>query len=139
MWLCLDTAEKLWLQQHKVCLSGDAGRFLCNFIYFKSLEQAHAHAPAEPPQAVVPDRAVPQSGAHQRGTEHMQRGVRWHSLFVHVPPFEVIGKEEQLSFLADLLEQLSVAPELHVPPSSGTAPAVQLQLPGWSKPFKALS
>jgi hypothetical protein len=34
---------------------------------------------------------------------------RRHALFVHVPPFEVLGKDTQLLFLVSLLEKLREA------------------------------
>ncbi len=75
------SAERLQKAHHAVHLSGDAGRYLCNMIYYKSLRQSQEHF------AAGKDR-------------------RWHSLFVHVPPFVRIGEDEQLSFLSDLLDQL---------------------------------
>eukprot|EP00884_Botryococcus_braunii_P019923 jgi/Botrbrau1/6614/Bobra.104_2s0003.2 len=129
--------EKLWQQQHKVCLSGDAGRFLCNFIYYKSLQQAQARCQGERGTTDVPDGVVLQSAA-QRDANNVVEGVRWHSLFVHVPPFALIDKEDQLRFLGDLLDQLSKVPDMHVPPI-GNAPVVQVQLPGGVKLLKVLS
>jgi hypothetical protein len=53
---------------------------VCNYTYYCSLRQAQT------------------------------RGVRnWHSLFVHFPPFAIIGRQEQLSFAAELLDALMVA------------------------------
>ena len=53
---------------------------MCNYTYYKSLQQAQ-----------------------------MQRRQQWHSLFVHVPPFEVIPADEQLRFAANLLDVLAAA------------------------------
>jgi pyroglutamyl-peptidase len=61
-----------------VSLSGDAGLFVCNFTYYCSLRQAEA-----------------------------QREQQWQSLFVHVPPFEVIPAASQLRFAASLLDALA--------------------------------
>lgn len=36
----VECAERLKERGHQVCVSQDAGRFLCNFIYFLSLKQA---------------------------------------------------------------------------------------------------
>lgn len=55
-------------------LSQDAGRFLCNYLYYISL------------------------------TSCAQKN--WHSLFVHVPPFNVIPKDTQLDFIHALLKEI---------------------------------
>ncbi|CAM6098322.1 unnamed protein product [Calypogeia fissa] len=53
-------------------VSYDAGRFVCNYVYYQSLRHAANH-----------------------GTK---------CLFVHVPPFTVIGEQTQLEFVAALLK-----------------------------------
>ena len=63
-----------------VSLSGDAGLFVCNYTYYMSLKMAQA-----------------------------QRAQQWHTLFVHVPPFEVIPADAQLRFAANLLDVLAAA------------------------------
>ena len=65
---------------HPVALSDDAGRFLCNYIYFHSLRLS----------------AVASSGRYGKGKGNTT------SLFVHVPPFSTIAQPEQEKFLADL-------------------------------------
>ena len=55
-------------------LSTDPGRFVCNFTYFYSLAKARAQK------------------------------SRTHSIFLHVPPFAVVGEEKQLEMVATLME-----------------------------------
>jgi pyroglutamyl-peptidase len=55
-------------------VSDDAGRYLCNWIYWESLRAA----------AAAPNRNA-------------------HALFVHVPPFAAVPEETQRTFLNDLL------------------------------------
>jgi peptidyl-tRNA hydrolase len=59
----------------RVCASEDAGRFLCNFLYYSSLERA----------------------AVARGA-----GCASHALFVHVPSSATVPLEEQAEFVADV-------------------------------------
>ena len=56
--------------------SSDPGRFLCNHVYFRSLEHC------------------------------LRLGERHHSLFIHVPPFDVMSKELQCETLLLLLDTL---------------------------------
>eukprot|EP00740_Mantoniella_antarctica_P022941 CAMPEP_0198689450 /NCGR_PEP_ID=MMETSP1468-20131203/141150_1 /TAXON_ID=1461545 /ORGANISM="Mantoniella sp, Strain CCMP1436" /LENGTH=211 /DNA_ID=CAMNT_0044440485 /DNA_START=67 /DNA_END=699 /DNA_ORIENTATION=- len=64
---------------HSCTISDDAGRFLCNYIYYHSLKLS----------AAVDGR--------ERG-----KGTTT-SLFVHVPPFTTVSQPAQERFLADLL------------------------------------
>jgi pyroglutamyl-peptidase len=66
-------------QSHKMIetkLSTDPGRFVCNYLYFYSLQKM----------------------------QYCEKNPK--VLFVHVPQFEVVSKEDQLSYLADLMEHL---------------------------------
>ena len=60
-------------------VSLDAGLFLCNLIYFSCLLRCHREG----------------SG-------------RWHSLFVHVPPFTTCARDQQLNLLVTLLNLLAI-------------------------------
>ena len=65
-----------------VAVSYDAGAFLCNWIYFKSLA----------------------------ATEHLNSGGGddvWHSLFVHVPAADVADAETQLRFARAMLREVA--------------------------------
>lgn len=63
--------------RYNVRLSTDPGRYVCNWTYFVSLLDCRA------------------AGCG-----------RWHSLFVHVPPFSCIDREVQLEFVVALLTLL---------------------------------
>ena len=65
--------------------SRDAGRFVCNYVYYTSLGLCE--------ELTAPGEAY----------EHLPASGGLHSLFLHVPPFEMIPKERQLAFLADCL------------------------------------
>ena len=60
---------------HTVAISSDPGRFVCNYLYFHSLElcrdRGHAHTAC---------------------------------VFVHLPPFRVVCEEKQLLFLKQLVQ-----------------------------------
>jgi len=64
-------AETLQNSGYTVELSTDPGRFVCNWIYYNSLNLSQ-----------------------KNGT---------HSLFVHIPPFSIFPKGQQLQFIRDLL------------------------------------
>jgi pyroglutamyl-peptidase len=69
---------------HDCVVSDDAGRYLCNWIYWESLRAAAACA------AAAPNRNA-------------------HALFVHVPPFAAVPEETQRTFLIDLLAAVADA------------------------------
>ena len=77
-------AAKLAELGHPAEVSEDAGRFLCNYIYFHSLKLSTA----------------------VNGNKHGGR-VNTTSIFVHVPPFTTIAQPEQEKFLKDLLSQIA--------------------------------
>ena len=64
----------------QVTISEDAGLFVCNYTFYRSIEQS------------------------QRNSKQ-----KWHSLFIHVPPFEVMGPEQQLSMAAAMLDSIAAA------------------------------
>ena len=84
--------DSLFQKGYDVCVSSDAGRFLCNYIYWTSLNK------------LAEEMLRCDTGSNNY---HM------HALFVHVPDFECISKEIQVSFTLDLLESLSAS--LHEP------------------------
>lgn len=65
---------------YKVVVSEDAGRFVCNWTYYRSLQCTR---------------------------EFQKRGSNWHSLFVHVPSFDEIDQETQCKFALAVLEAIS--------------------------------
>lgn len=68
-------------------VSDDAGRFVCNYTLYRSLQQCQ--------QRQQQQLKLTDGSGHHSGN--------WHALFVHVPPFEVIPKQEQLAFASNLL------------------------------------
>ncbi len=68
--------EALTAEGHNVSLSQDPGRFLCNYIYYKSLFSQRS-------------RRCPQQ-----------------AIFVHVPPFEVISQADQINCVRRILQLL---------------------------------
>lgn len=81
---CSACADDLQALGHNVGISHSAGRYLCNYIYFKSLQLC----------SNVPN---------------------WHALFVHVPPLELIGHDEEVAFAVDLFDALVQKVQATVP------------------------
>eukprot|EP01112_Ceratiomyxa_fruticulosa_P002571 TRINITY_DN126_c0_g1_i2.p1 TRINITY_DN126_c0_g1~~TRINITY_DN126_c0_g1_i2.p1 ORF type:complete len:212 (-),score=29.57 TRINITY_DN126_c0_g1_i2:94-729(-) len=80
--LPLENIQTQLSQSFPVSISSDPGRFLCNYLYFKSLLNANTQN----------DTICTQS---------------FHSLFVHVPPFDVIPFEKQMEFVCELLNTIT--------------------------------
>lgn len=75
-------------------VSTDPGRFVCNYTYFYSLSKFRC------------SRCGTGKDGDGNG-EHMTTSspsTSFRSIFLHVPPFDVVAEEEQLSFIADLME-----------------------------------
>lgn len=71
-----------------VKISGDCGRFVCNFLYWSSLNKIKTIFQSVEWEEINSD----------------QKNV--HSMFVHVPMFNVIELEIQLKFVANLLDSI---------------------------------
>jgi hypothetical protein len=80
-------------RRHDVRVSQDAGRYVCNFTYYLSLLHTQK--------------------LRQR------HGRPLHTLFLHVPPAEVVPLPRQLHLLLDLLQ--AIAAQLASPAPPGTA------------------
>ena len=65
--------------------SADPGRFLCNYIYYRSL-------------CLTQERREKAGNEDGRGT--------CHSLFIHVPPVDVVSLENQIAFLKCALQAI---------------------------------
>jgi len=76
-----------------VGLSGDAGRFVCNYIYWSSLQKVQEEAN---------DNSTREDGDGDGD-------VDIHVMFVHVPKFEDISKETQIEFSMELLDSVKDA------------------------------
>ena len=74
---------------HPVQVSGDAGRFVCNYLYFRSLAAAAADAE--------------QAGGGD--------GPRRHALFLHIPPTAVLPHAEAMALITAVLEEVVAAVE----------------------------
>lgn len=70
------------LNDERAVGSTDPGRFVCNYTYCYSLDRLQCHQDVE-------------NGP----------GNVW-CLFLHVPPFQEVGEEEQLAFVAKLMEAI---------------------------------
>jgi pyroglutamyl-peptidase len=73
--------DALRARGHKAEVSEDAGRFVCNYTLYRSLQMAEDAAASGQPSPPA-------------------------SMFLHIPPFEVIPEEQQRLFLVDLLHEL---------------------------------
>lgn len=74
--------QRLQDKGHAVCISTDAGRFVCNYTLWRCLQACSQGAALQPRQR------------------------RCFGLFVHVPKFEAIDEERQRAFAVDLLDEL---------------------------------
>lgn len=77
--LCKTLNKNKWYEQ--VCHSVDPGRFVCNYLYFHSLNA-------------------------RRNIQHINSKIS--VLFVHCPPFNIVSEDKQLQFFADLLQLINV-------------------------------
>lgn len=75
------------LNDFDVVLSGDAGRFVCNYIYYTSLN------------------AIQETF----GGDDTSSDIHVHSLFVHVPKFDAFAEDVQFDFSKRLLNAISEA------------------------------
>lgn len=88
---------------HPSKLSGDPGRFVCNYTYCYSLDKCrrfNATAPTTFDSSF--DACTAGIGANKTD------GPTLYSIFVHVPLFQISGKEEQLDFVVDLMDEISM-------------------------------
>ena len=97
---------------HPCRLSSDAGRFLCNYSYFLSLQRCSEKRGQQQRRDGGARVAKGPRGAEEGGGggagEGGGGGCEWEeAMFVHVPPFERVEEEAQLEFLLDLLLVLS--------------------------------
>lgn len=67
-----------------VCVSNDPGRFVCNYTYCHSLDASLS------------------SAENNQGNNE----TKYHSLFVHVPPFQVIPEDTQFLFVLEIMKKI---------------------------------
>jgi len=99
--------------EYGVAVSEDAGRFLCNYVYARSL---HACARLREGRPVAEAEASGgrreeggDGGEGARGGGGGGRRLVADALFVHVPPFAVLPERAQREALVDLLRELAAA------------------------------
>jgi pyroglutamyl-peptidase len=88
---------------HPSKLSGDPGRFVCNYTYCYSLDKCrrfNATAPTTSDSSF--DACTSSTGANKTDRPTL------YSIFVHVPLFQISGKEEQLEFVVGLMDEISM-------------------------------
>jgi pyroglutamyl-peptidase len=99
-------------------VSTDPGRFVCNYVYCKSLEASLPYSGTndsprtksdDPPLFMPSDTGTnTKSGNEQRDKKgSADTDFSCQSLFLHVPHFATVGEEEQLAYVACLLENLA--------------------------------
>lgn len=81
--------------------SGDAGRFVCNYVYYTSLGLCEKLSTSR-------EEPIPVDGGGDTSGGDLS-GRQLHSLFIHVPPFSVIPREKQLALLMDCLSATAAA------------------------------
>ena len=70
-------------------ISIDPGRFVCNYVYCKSLEVTSSLNSQQ-------EKSMPEKS-----------NMCWESLFLHVPHFDIISEEDQLAYVAGLIQNLA--------------------------------
>jgi pyroglutamyl-peptidase len=83
----------------RICqISIDPGRYVCNYTYFKSL----AYCEHLNTTTVNGDEAC------ATNLDAPPKKNKVHALFLHVPPLEAIPLKEQVNFILDLMERISL-------------------------------
>ncbi|KAL3817812.1 hypothetical protein ACHAXA_002679 [Cyclostephanos tholiformis] len=81
-------------QDEAVMVSADPGRFVCNYTYYLSLNRCRTM------NDDLRGTMLHDAGGSRDATP------RWHALFVHVPPFDVIPEQRQLDFILRVMEAI---------------------------------
>ena len=95
--------DRLTQKGYEVGISGDAGRFVCNYIYYQSLRSVLTLQEEM--------RGGPAAAGHNDDGDDVGSDVEVevHVLFVHVPSFEDIPKDTQVDFTLELLDSIEEA------------------------------
>jgi len=103
-------------------VSTNPGRFVCNYVYCKSLEVAMKYsARKESLKSGVDDSTQPPTSNTITGSFNEKGGTKngenasshfiCESLFLHVPHFSIVPEEEQLAYVAALIKNLAAQDE----------------------------
>lgn len=110
----MEICKKLKKKGHDVAVSDDPGRYICNYIYFTSLQQ---QSNATGDKGIVLDY----EGGNGQGSENDAAAAgggddfsssaaavesKNKTIFIHVPPFEMIRKQEQVEFIKEAITLL---------------------------------
>ena len=81
-----------------VMVSGDAGRFVCNYVYCYSLDKT----------SMFNSTHGEEDGLERecKNSEKKRIYPTMHSLFLHVPPFKNKTEERQMEFVAKLMKSI---------------------------------
>ncbi|CAM9183771.1 unnamed protein product [Phaeothamnion confervicola] len=105
--------------QGKVGKSNDAGRFVCNSLYYMSLRACRENACAGP----AAEPLSPTSLSPPPSPQRFPGGDRRFCIFIHVPPFSAIPEAQQRCFLVDALELIERQAVLLTEPLAGKVAA----------------
>ncbi|CAM9717353.1 unnamed protein product [Pylaiella littoralis] len=131
----LERLEAMGWGPEYVAESKDAGRFVCNYVYYMSLGLCEQPASAVSPAASVAEtEGGVQTGAPSEKCSHVfcfsgngntdgdgvgsgggsdgrrtAGATNRHSLFIHVPPFKALSKDKQLVLLVACLSAIAAA------------------------------
>ena len=95
-----------------VTISGDPGRFVCNYLYWSSLNAIRLKTEKDS-LLVEETKGEDQDENEEKKKENMPVVVH-HALFVHVPLFSVIDQESQVNFIDHLMDTIQLV--LATPP-----------------------
>jgi pyrrolidone-carboxylate peptidase len=89
-----------------VKLSGDAGRFICNYTYWTTLNDIEKglYKSINAQDEGLEDNEKEQEENKMKGVDGCE--VHVHALFVHVPAFDKISQDVQLKFVCHLLQSI---------------------------------
>lgn len=98
-----EICRNLRSQGHDVAVSDDPGRYICNYIYFTSMVQQSNVSKKrgltleDDEGSAVGSEVAAAGGGDDFGSD--PRSDRNKTIFIHVPPFEIIPKQQQVEFI----------------------------------------
>lgn len=91
-------------------LSTDPGRYVCNYVYCKSLEISLPYSmdnSAATEAAQTTTATTNPTIENDGGEDYENNTICCSSLFLHVPHFSVVSKEDQLAYVSGVLRALA--------------------------------